>query len=409
MNKLCSLLTATAGAAVLFTSVQVTGQDWPQWRGPNRDGKVAGFTAPEKWPEALTAKWKTQVGLGDATPALVGDKLYVFARQGSEEVILCLNAADGKELWRDKYEAQAVNGPASGHGGPRSSPAVAKGKVVTLGVGGILSCLDAANGKVVWRKDNWTKTVPGFFTAMSPLITGDLCIVHMGGKGEGTVVALDLASGNSKWEWAGDGPAYASPVLFTVDGSQQVVVQTEKNVVGLGLADGKLLWQVASPAQRMAQNAVTPVVDGSTIYYSGQGQGTKAIKIEKQGDSFAAKELWANATLGTVFNTPVLKDGSLFGLSDKGNLFCINAQSGEATWTDSTKHDRFGAVIDAGSVVLALPGQDSTLIAFKPNNKQYEELAKIKVSDTPTYAHPLVAGHRMFVKDKENLTLFSLD
>ncbi len=129
----------------------VFGQDWPQWRGPNRDGKVAGFTAPQTWPERLVQKWKATVGLGDATPALVGDKLYVFARQGGDEVTLCLDAGSGKQLWRDEYATPAPGGSSASHPGPRSSPAVAEGRIVTFGVNGVLSCLDIATGKVAWR------------------------------------------------------------------------------------------------------------------------------------------------------------------------------------------------------------------------------------------------------------------
>ena len=120
-------------SACLLIAAGALAQDWPQWRGPNRDGKVAGFTPPAKWPEKLPLKWKTTVGLGDSTPALVGDKLYVFTRQGGDEVTTCLNAADGKQAWQDKYAAGSVSGPSSReHPGPRSSPAVADGKVVTV-------------------------------------------------------------------------------------------------------------------------------------------------------------------------------------------------------------------------------------------------------------------------------------
>ena len=124
-----------AGCVLLIVAGGVLAQDWPQWRGPGRDGKVSGFTAPQKWPQELAQKWKITVGTGCATPALVGDRLYVFARQGDDEVTLCLNAGTGKEIWRNQYAAQAVTGAASRHPGPRSSPAVADGKVVTLGVG----------------------------------------------------------------------------------------------------------------------------------------------------------------------------------------------------------------------------------------------------------------------------------
>ena len=186
------------GCVILLSMGYVFAQDWPQWRGPNRDGKVSGFTEPKEWPNELTLKWNTTVGLGDSTPALVGNKLYVFTRQGDEEVILCLDTKTGKELWKDKYAAMAVTGPPSRHPGPRSSPAVADGKVVTIGVGGVLSCLDAATGKVLWRKDPFPKVVPQFFTAMSPIIVDGMAIVHVGGPGNGAIIAYDLASGDEK-------------------------------------------------------------------------------------------------------------------------------------------------------------------------------------------------------------------
>src|SRR5262249_29704555 len=149
-------------------------QDWPQWRGPNRDAKATGFTAPTTWPKEPTRKWQVKVGDGVATPALVGDKLYVFSRQEGNEGIRCLAAADGKEIWADKYEAAGFNGPDSGFPGPRSSPAVADGKVVTLGVQGTLSCLDAASGTVVWRKNDFKGSLPRFHTSSSPIIVDGL-------------------------------------------------------------------------------------------------------------------------------------------------------------------------------------------------------------------------------------------
>ncbi len=397
------------GCVILIVAGGTLAQDWPQWRGPNRDGKVKGFTAPEKWPQELTQKWKATVGTGDATPALVGDRLYVFTRQGEEEVILCLNASDGKELWRDAYAAQAVTGAASRHPGPRSSPAVADGKVVTLGVGGVLSCLDAGTGKVVWRKDPFPKVVPRFFTSMSPIIVDGMAIAHLGGQGNGALIAYDLATGAEKWRWGAEGPDYGSPVLLTVAGTKQIVTPTEKSIVGIAVADGKLLWQVPFAPQSRAYNAATPIVDGQTVIIGGKGRGTKAVKIEKSADGFAAKELWSNADLAVQFNTPVLKDGLLFGLSDGGNLFCLDAQTGQTAWTDATQRDRggFTAIVDAGSCLMALPSS-SELIVFKPNGKQYEEVAKIKISDTPTYAHPVVAGNRIFGKDQETVTAWTV-
>src|SRR6266404_228122 len=132
-NRIPTIISSCAALLALTT---VLAQDWPQWRGPNRDAKATGFTAPKTWPKQLTQKWKVTVGDGVATPALVGDKLYVFSRQDGNEVIRCLNAADGKEIWKDKYETGGATGPAASFSGPRSSPAVADGKVVALGVRG---------------------------------------------------------------------------------------------------------------------------------------------------------------------------------------------------------------------------------------------------------------------------------
>ncbi|MFQ5810211.1 MAG: PQQ-binding-like beta-propeller repeat protein, partial [Armatimonadota bacterium] len=397
------------GCVFLISAGCVFAQDWPQWRGVNRDGQVTGFAAPATWPAALTQQWKATVGLGDATPALVGDKLYAFTRQGGDEVTLCLNASDGEEVWRDKYAARAVTGAASGHAGPRASPAVADGKVVTLGVAGVVSCLDAATGNLVWRKDPFPGIVPTFFTSMSPIIVDGMAIAHLGAAGNGALIAYDLATGDEKWRWADEGPEYGSPALLTVAGTKQLVTLAEKSIVAVGVADGKLLWKLPFVPQRMAYNAATPIIDGQTVIYTGRGRGTRAVKIEKQGDGFAAKELWSIPDVAVQFNTPVLRDGLLFGLTDRGNLFCINAQTGQTAWIDAAAHGRgFAAVVSAGPVILALPST-SELIAFKPSGDAYAQLARIKVSDTATYAHPVIAGNRVFVKDRDALTLWTIE
>ncbi|MCH7556475.1 MAG: PQQ-like beta-propeller repeat protein [Planctomycetes bacterium] len=408
--KNTNLSRALMVVCVLLVSASVVfAQDWPQWRGPNRDGKVSRFTAPLKWPKELTQEWKTTVGLGNATPALVGEKLYVFTRQGDEEVTLCLNASNGKELWKDKYAAQAVTGAARRHPGPRSSPAVADGKVVVLGVGGVLSCLDAATGKLVWRKDPFPKVVPRFFTAMSPIIVDGMAIAHLGGQGNGAIIAYDLATGSEKWRWGEEGPDYGSPALLTAAGTRQIVTPTEKSIVGIGVADGKLLWQLPFAPPRRAYNAATPIVDGQTVIYTGAGRGAKAVKIEKQGDGFAAKELWSNPELAPQFNTPVLRDGLLFGLTDRSNLYCINAQTGQTAWTDASPRGSrgFAAIVSAGSCLVVL-ANDSELIVYKPSDKEYSEIARYKVADTPTYAHPIISGNRVFVKDQESVAMWML-
>jgi outer membrane protein assembly factor BamB len=396
-----------AGCVVLIGAACVYAQDWPQWRGPNRDGKVSGFTAPAAWPKDLTQKWKVTVGMGDSTPALVGDKLYVFVRQGDDEVLLCLYAADGSEEWRNKYAAKAISGPsASVHPGPRSSPAVAQGKIVTIGVNGILSCVDAASGKNVWRKDEYPNVVPQFYTGSSPMIVDGMCIAQLGGKSEGAIMAFDLNTGDLKWKWAGEGPQYASPVLMTADGTKQIVTLTDKSLVGLALADGKLLWKIPFEPKGMAYNAATPIIDGQTVIYTGSGRGAKAVKIEKQGDEFKPNELWS-AQPAPIFNSPVLKDGLLYCISDKGKMFCLNAADGKEAWTASDSIGRFGSIVDAGTVLFTLP-EKTGLIVFKPGDKQFEELARFKVSDGPIYAHPIIADNRIFIKDKDTMAMWMI-
>ena len=407
MKSMHRTITAVAGLLAISASCALA-QDWPQWRGPNRDARASGFTAPQTWPKELTQKWKITVGLGDATPALVGDKLYVFVRQGGDEVIRCLDAANGKELWQEKYAAQAVSGPPSQHSGPRSSPAVADGKVVTIGVGGVLSCVDAANGKLLWRKDDFTGAWPRFFTASSPIITGGLCIAQLGGESNGGIVAYDLATGDQKWKWTGDGTAYASPDLLTVDGTKMLVTLTAKEIVGLGVADGKLLWEAPFPARGMNYNAATPIVEGQTVIYTGAGRGTKAMKIEKTADGFAAKELWSNPDNAVQFDSPVLKGGQIYGLSQKGVLFCLDAKDGKTLWTSELGGRGFGSIVDAGSALLALT-PNGELVVFEPSDKEYKKVATYKVADTDTYAYPVLAGKGLFVKDKDSLFLWNVD
>lgn len=396
--------------AVLVSVGTVLGQDWPQWRGPNRDGKVLGFPAREAPPTALTREWSVIVGYGDATPALVGDNLYVFTRQGEEEVITCMRASDGSRVWEDRYVAAAVTGPAARHPGPRSSPAVAEGKVVTLGVAGVVSCLDAQTGALLWRKDPFPNVVPMFFTSMSPLIVNGMAVLHLGGQGTGALMAFDLASGETKWQWTEEAAEYGSPVLADIAGTPQIVTMTEKSVVGVRAADGVLLWRIPFEPQRRSYNATTPIVEGDTVIYAGAGRGTHAVRIEKQGDIFTPIEMWSNADVAPQFSTPVLQDGLLFGLSDRGNLYCLNAQTGATMWMDAAQIDRggFGAIVSLGEAIVVLPSSGEAIV-FEPSDNGYMEIGRFKLADTPTFAHPVIAGNRVFVKDESSVSLLTLD
>jgi len=446
----CLLVVLTCGVLLLGTA-SAPAQDWPQWRGPNRDAKVTGFKGPKQWPAELTQKWKVEVGDGVATPALVGDKLYVFVRQEGAEILRCLNAADGRELWRDQYNSLGASGSAVSFSGPRCSPTVSGGRVVTVGVRGILSCLDAEKGTVLWRKDDFKGATPRFQTSASPLVADGLCVAQLGGGENGSIVAYDFTTGEEKWKWTGDSPAYASPVLMKVSGVTYVVAETDKKLLLLALADGKLASETPFPVPGRGYNATTPVIDGQAIIYTGSWRGATAVKIGREGDALVAQELWKNLDNSVQFNSPVLKDGLLYCISVKNDFFCIDAKDGRTLWTvpfsketavaaeatvggtntpathsNATSQDSragqgnggrggrggsgvgYGSIVDAGAVWLALTPQPQ-LVVFEPSAKEFKEVARIKVADTPTYAYPVISGNRIFIKDQNSVTLWSVD
>jgi outer membrane protein assembly factor BamB len=401
----------TALACVLIATMGLRAQDWPQFRGPNRDNKVEGFKAPATWPKELTQKWTApDIGIGASSPVLAGEKVYVFGRIGEEEVTTCLDAANGKQVWQDRYEAVAITNAGKIPPGPgtRSTPAVAEGKVCTLGVGGVVSCLDAATGKVVWRED--TKSKPDFYTSSSPLIADGKCIVYAE-----ALTAFDLTNGKHQWDWRDGKAPYGSPVLMTVDGTKQVVTCAFGSIVGVGFNDGKLLWKHEFGGKAYQGQYMTPIIDGRTVIFSapagkkgGGMSGTIALKIEKQGEKFTATKEWQIKDTPYQYNTPVLRDGRIFGLSTGRTFFCMDAGSGKVLWTDTTKRGEAGAVLSAGHVMLALTG-DSELVAFEPGDKAYKELAHYKVSATTGLPYPIVSGNRVIVKSKDSLTMWTLD
>jgi len=409
MNASKRVVIVLAVCAIAFSAACATAQDWPQWRGPDRDGIVADFNTPEVWPPDLTVAWTATVGTGDATPALVGDRLYVFSRQGDDEVALCLNAADGSELWRNAYAAEPPTGASGRHPGPRSSAAVADGMMVTLGVRSVVSCLNTETGEVVWRGMPMGNTAPKFFTSMSPLITDGMVIVQLGSEDSGGMVALDLATGDEQWRWEGAGTAYASPALMTVGDTTQVVTLTSSSVAGISLADGSLLWEIPFVPEGRAYNAATPIIDGDTVIYTGAGRGTHRVRIVPGDDGFSVEPVWDNADVAVQYDTPVVQDGLLFGLSNSGNLFCLDAATGETKWIVEESIDRggFGPIVSTGDALFVLPS-GGDLIAFAPTGDAYTELARMKVSDTPTYAHPVLSGNRIFIKGEDALTAWML-
>ena len=414
---------------VLSFSPRAATQDWPQWLGANRDAKSLSFQAPASWPKELTQVWRSEVGEGVATPAWVGDRIYVFSRQEGKEVTRCLEAATGKELWRDDYDSEGATGPAARFSGPRSSPVVTERRVLTLGVRGVLSCLDTATGKVLWRKQDFADAWPRFFVSSSPLIAGNLCVAQLGGSNQGGIIAYANEAKIrfvGEWRWMGDAPAYASPMLASVEGTQVVIAQTESKLVGLRLADGKLLWDVPFVVEGRGYNAATPAVHGTTVIYAGSGRGATAVRLKQQGESLVGEELWKNLDNSVQFNSPVLSGERIFGLSANNELFCLDLSSGKTLWASrltsgSTEAEPaarpgrrggggsggYGSIVDCQSVLFVLTPA-AELVAVDPKADALVELARYRVADSPTYAYPVLAQDRLLVRDEQAVTLWQL-
>src|SRR5918993_1018179 len=276
-----AVVTALAAAGGLVSQAQqkpaAAGTEWPQWRGPKRDGSVDA-ALPSQWPEALKKRWETTVGAGHASPVVSDNRVVVIAREGDQEIVRALDVASGKEIWRAAYPAPYdVNPAARSHGaGPKSTPAIAGGRVFTLGIGGVLSAFDLASGKLLWRVPA-PAVLPEYGTATSPLIDGTSVIAHVGGYENGALTSFDAATGKPRWQWNGDGPGYGSPIIATFGGVRQVITQTQKLVVGLDASTGMLLWQMPFTTE-FDQNAFTPVVFQDLLILGGIDWPLTAIR-----------------------------------------------------------------------------------------------------------------------------------
>ena len=345
--------------------------------------------------------------MGDASISFVDGKLILNVKQDANEVALCLDAVSGKTIFSTILNtAPEVTGGARSHPGPRSTPTVKNGKVYLIGAGGKLNCLDAKTGKVIWKNESFTE-VPVFFAAMSPLVVDGKCIAHLNGKENGTVVAFNADKGEIVWSLKGEPSTYSSPLLMKVGNEEIIVLQTETDVIGISKT-GSLLLKIPTPGEQRFYNSSTPVIDGQNIIVCGQGKGTKSFKIEKNGEKYSFTENWANSDFGTSFNTPVLKDGYLYAHESRlGKLYCLNAMSGKTCWADTTAHNRFASILDLGKVLLSLPA-NGDISFFEPNPEKYVPIMKYKVAETEVYAHPLVVGDKIYVKEQELLTCWQV-
>jgi outer membrane protein assembly factor BamB len=399
-----------AWAALLSMSLAsaASGQDWPQWRGPNRDGEVKAFRIPASWPATLKQQWTIDVGLGYSTPVLVGNRLYMFTRQGEEEVMTAHDAVSGKVIWRTGYPATFKMNPATArHGpGPKSTPTFAANRLFTLGMTGVVSAFDAQSGRRLWQTAP-PKVEPAFHTAMSPVVDGNLVIVHVGGNNDGALTAFDAATGAERWRWAGDGPAYGSPLVVDLGGTRQVVTFTQTNFVGVAVADGRLLWRrpYTTQAQTTSQ---TPIFYKDMVIESGRGNGITAFRVVPGPGGWTTENVWHTDEVSVHMSDCVALENVLYGLShlNSGQYFALDLDTGKPLWKSEPRQTEHAAMSRSGSTIFSLE-HDGELVVIRHSLTQFDPVARYKVAMAETWPQPTLSGDRVYVKDVSSLTLWT--
>ena len=389
-------------------AAQTPGPSWSQWRGPNRDGVAASFTAPQAWPAQLTKKWQATVGTGHASPVLSGNRVIVHSRQANREVVAAYDLESGKQVWQEGVDAPyTMNPAATGHGpGPKATPLIAGGRVFTFGITGIFSAHDLATGKLLWRKPA-TTPVQEYGTSSSPIADGPAVIAFLGGNNAGALTAMDGATGTVTWQWTGDGPGYASPILATIAGTRQVITQSQNKVIGINATDGKLLWE-APLKTPYGQNIVTPMIVGDLLISAGLDNPTIGYAITSSGGKWTATPRWRNDAVTMYMSSPAANGSTIFGLSNKnrGQLFAIDAATGKTLWQGKGREAENASIVRAGNFLL-ITTTNSEMIVARPSPTAFEEVKRYTIADSATWAHPAFAGRNIIVKDVDKLIVWS--
>lgn len=347
----CAVLIAALLAAL------ASAEDWPQWRGPRRDGTwtetglVERFAGPE-----IPALWRAEVSAGYSGPTVAEGRVYVtdrVARPAEVERVLCFDAATGAPLWRHTYEC--VYSGVSFKAGPRAAVTVHDGRAYALGTMGHLHCLEAASGKVLWARDmvaEYGAQIPVWGLCASPLIEGDLVVVPVGGKDGAGVLALDRVTGEERWRALPDRANYSSPVAITQAGRRVVVCWTAARIAGLDAATGRLLWEEAYAEPSRLIGVADPVVDGDRLFVSDFWEGSLLLRLDTAAP--AVSRLWyrkgqsetATDALHSLIVTPFFDGAWLYGVDSYGELRCLEAASGRRVWEslELLPKDRWGTI-----------------------------------------------------------------
>jgi outer membrane protein assembly factor BamB len=395
-----------AGLVTMAAGVSLVAQGWPQWRGPSQDAVVPAAQVPAAWPAAYARGWRVDAGEGYASPVLAGTRVFVHGRRDPNEIVTAIDVASGKVLWQQTYASDFTkNSYASRMAkGPNATPLVAGARVFTLGASGVLKAWDAASGRTLWTKDysarvDTSKLFCG--TSASPILVDGSLIVQVGSdvKG-GLITALDPATGASRWEWTGDGPGYATPIVFQAAAVRQVATLTNRSVIGLEAATGKLLWTIPF-ADEWHENIVTPTWTGSSLIVSGVRQGTHAYRLAIESGQWKATQLWKNPDVAMYMSSPVVADGLIYGLSSKrkGQFVAVDAATGATKWATEGREAEHASALLTPRHVLFLTNAGALVVA-KRATAAFEVERKYELAGAAeTWAVPIILGPDLILRE----------
>jgi outer membrane protein assembly factor BamB len=410
MRRIC------AAFVLFFCAMPAVAEDWPQWLGPRRDASTTE-TVPV-WKGPLKELWRQPVGEGNSSPVVAADRVYIHDRVQNKPVeeVIAFDATTGKELWRTPYERAPLDFKYGN--GPRATPAFADGKVYTYGITGVLTCFDAAGGKIVWQSDTWKEfTAPKLFfgAASSPLVESGRVYLDVGAKGA-SVVAFDAAKGDVVWKSLDDPASYASPILTGEKANRQLVAFTGKGLASLNPGDGKPYWQFPL-VDMLLESSTTPVRVGDRLLASSITYGSAALRLETKDGKPGYAEAWKNPELTSYFSTPVGVDADhvfmvtgrlpLPGRPGEASLHCVDMKSGKKLWTKHKVGEYHASLLRTGDNHLLLLEEPGELVLIDPDVKQYHELARAKVCGK-TWAHAALANGRLYLRDDKDLVCIEL-
>jgi outer membrane protein assembly factor BamB len=392
----------------------VQAEDWPRWRGPRGDGTWQAPPIPEQFPAAgPPVVWKAPLGKGYSGISVAGGRAFTMDRpdESNDERVVCFDASTGKQLWEHRYAAPY--GDLDYGKGPRCTPTIHDGRVYTLGAVGHLHCLDAASGQVLWSKDlvrDHGARLPTWGFAASPVIEGDLVIVHAG-LPEGCYSAYDRKTGKEVWR-AGDDPAgYGTPIIVEHGGLWQLIGWTPEHIVAHKLDTGELLWKYPYKVT-YGVSIATPIFQEGIVLVCGYWHGSRAIKLgDRPTEATLAWE--ENRYLRGLMDQPLYRDGYVYLLDKQHGIVAFELAKGEKIWTDEnrlTPRDRNPQVSmvwlgDTGRAICLNAQGDLILVRLSPQGLAEQSRAKI-VGET--WAHPAYAGNCCLARDDEQIVCVRL-